>query len=77
MSGPPDGYDYLDDLDLEPDEDEDGFDDCGLRANGTCSLAGTEYCDWDCTFTRVARHNRRHVNPKPLPLFDGLPEKKS
>ncbi len=23
-------------------------DDCGLRADGTCLLAGSEWCDWQC-----------------------------
>ena len=22
---------------------------CGLRRDGTCALAGTEHCYWDCT----------------------------
>jgi len=22
---------------------------CGMRSDGTCGLAGTEHCDWDCT----------------------------
>ena len=21
---------------------------CGLSADGSCSMAGTEHCDWDC-----------------------------
>ena len=35
-----------------PDDDEDGspeFEfDCGLMPDGTCQLAGTEDCDWEC-----------------------------
>ena len=32
------------------DWDEDGDDDinCGLGPDGQCTLAGTEWCDWDC-----------------------------
>ncbi|WP_370281582.1 hypothetical protein [Pseudooceanicola sp.] len=30
------------------DRDDDGFDDCGMTEDGTCVLAGTEHCDWDC-----------------------------
>ncbi len=37
----------------EWDEDGDCFDgsDCGRFHDGTCSLAGTEYCDWDCPYS--------------------------
>ncbi|WP_296763780.1 hypothetical protein [Sediminimonas sp.] len=34
------------------DEDDDGFDECGLQDDGTCLLAGTEHCDWDCPHSR-------------------------
>jgi len=45
---PPDYYDYADDLD---DEDEDDIgEDCGQLPDGTCLLAGTEYCDWECPY---------------------------
>ena len=27
-------------------------DECGLQPDGTCLLAGTEHCDWDCTVRR-------------------------
>jgi hypothetical protein len=27
---------------------DDGMDDCGLRPDRQCSMAGTEHCDWDC-----------------------------
>ncbi len=29
-------------------DDDDGMDDCGRMPDGTCMLAGTEHCDWDC-----------------------------
>ena len=34
------------------DHDDDGFDECGLTEDGTCMLAGTEHCDWDCPHSR-------------------------
>ena len=41
----------------DDDEDwgeEDALDDlaqeCGLLEDGFCTLAGTEYCDWECPF---------------------------
>ena len=37
-----------------PITDEDALDDlaqdCGKRPDGSCSLAGTEQCDWECPF---------------------------
>ncbi len=48
---PHDGPDYdYDDWDYEdPDAvDDDGWDDCGLGPSGQCSMAGTEWCDWEC-----------------------------
>lgn len=30
------------------DDEDDGWDDCGLMPDGTCMQAGTEHCDWDC-----------------------------
>lgn len=30
------------------EEDDDLADQCGKLADGTCMLAGTEFCDWDC-----------------------------
>ena len=29
-------------------EDGDDWDDCGLMADGQCTKAGSEECDWDC-----------------------------
>lgn len=37
--------DNFDDL---PDEDEDDLTGCGMMANGQCTEAGTEWCDWSC-----------------------------
>jgi hypothetical protein len=40
----------------EPDAtDEDAIEaleqDCGLTPEGYCTMAGSEYCDWDCPFS--------------------------
>lgn len=34
------------------DQDDDGFDECGMTEDGLCMLAGTEHCDWDCPHSR-------------------------
>jgi hypothetical protein len=44
----PDDYDYADDM--EDDIYEDARANCGLTDDGTCMLAGTEYCDFECPF---------------------------
>jgi hypothetical protein len=42
----------FDDDDYVDDDDGDDFDDdeCGMTADGGCTLAGTEFCDWDCPY---------------------------
>jgi hypothetical protein len=35
------------------DDDDDDFDndpasECGQLSDGTCMMAGTEFCDWEC-----------------------------
>lgn len=44
--------------DFDEDEaftDDDAIDElmgeCGQTPDGYCTLAGTEYCDWDCPFS--------------------------
>lgn len=38
-----------DDCDPGYDEDDyDDFEDCGMMPDGQCSMAGSEWCDWDC-----------------------------
>lgn len=36
-------------------DDDDALDDlmseCGQDNSGGCSMAGTEYCDWECPFS--------------------------
>jgi hypothetical protein len=47
-------YDADDDDGDYTDEDaiDDLITDCGRTNDGGCSLAGTEYCDWECPFTK-------------------------
>lgn len=41
-------------FDDDPVEDEDeGWDECGMTPDGFCMLAGTEWCDWDCPRTKA------------------------
>lgn len=42
----------LDDDDF--DDDDEGFDEmnCGKVPGGGCLLAGTEWCDWSCPYSR-------------------------
>lgn len=58
---------YIDDDDDRWDDDdgwcgdcgdcEDCWDnqmsDCGMMADGFCSKAGSEYCDWDCRMSEI------------------------
>ena len=39
---------------IEEDQDEmaEAEMNCGMDRNGRCSQAGTEYCDWNCPFSR-------------------------
>lgn len=43
------------DEDDEDFEDDESFDECGMMADGTCSMIGSEYCDWEC------KHSRRSL----------------
>lgn len=41
-----------DDGDFSDDDAMDELmDECGKDRSGRCSLAGTEYCDWECPFS--------------------------
>lgn len=42
------GYDYDDDHVFDYMDEEEFEEECGLRPDGQCSMAGTEHCDWDC-----------------------------
>ena len=44
-----DDRDYYDSL--PDDDDEDEFD-CHMGRDGSCGLAGTEECDWECPYSR-------------------------
>ena len=32
----------------EPEEDYEPEDDCGMLPDGSCTMAGSEWCDWEC-----------------------------
>lgn len=42
----------MDEYDFDDDDDcGEDMDDCAFNAEtGTCALAGTDYCDFECTF---------------------------
>jgi len=45
-------YERDDDGDFtEEDALEELAQECGKMSDGSCTLAGTEYCDWDCPFS--------------------------
>jgi len=53
-----DDFDPYDD-DLEDDEDDLYVDECGMGHDGQCSMAGSEWCDWDCPI--MAQHARARI----------------
>lgn len=53
----------------EADDDADLYDiNCGMVPGQGCTLAGTEWCDWDCPHASSAPHNRRVRRKKPALL---------
>lgn len=46
-----DGPSLDDDWDFD-DEWAEAEMNCGRMVDGQCTQAGTEYCDWDCPFSR-------------------------
>lgn len=54
ISAEPEGDDYL--YDDEPEDEFDPGEECGRWLNGRldlqCRLAGTEWCDWECPYSR-------------------------
>lgn len=42
----------FDENDSDLDDEEEGWEDCGMGPDGQCSNAGTEWCDWHCGFRR-------------------------
>lgn len=57
--------DHLEDcVDLEDDIDEElAALSCGLMPDGSCALRGTEWCDWQCSLSDEAAHNKRWKRP--------------
>lgn len=51
-SPPFDLEDQFFDEDFDDPDEYDPFDDCGMTADGHCMLAGTEWCDFDCPYSR-------------------------
>lgn len=51
----PEGFDDYEDYDGEDNWDDplaEAEMNCGLMRDGYCTMAGSEYCDWDCPFSR-------------------------
>lgn len=44
----PDNFDHDGNDSLDGEESDDFEDDCGLRHDGQCGMAGTEHCDFEC-----------------------------
>jgi hypothetical protein len=42
---------YDDDDYTEEDALEHLMDECGQDSSGSCSMAGSEFCDWECPFS--------------------------
>lgn len=42
--------DYLED---DAEDDAEDYPDCGLMADGQCTKAGSEECDWECGALRA------------------------
>ena len=40
-----------DDMIDEDDGIDDMADECRMLSDGTCLLAGTEFCDWECPYS--------------------------
>lgn len=48
------------DDDEQPDDEDAYLDECGMMADGCCTLAGTEFCDWDCPRNRPTHQGADH-----------------
>ncbi|MEO9231538.1 MAG: hypothetical protein ABI216_21670 [Devosia sp.] len=70
-----DPHDYDDDFE---DDDYDDFEDCGMGPDGQCSMAGSEWCDWDCPRSRASdriaamKHRAKIVDHQNNPLSEVL-----
>ena len=40
----------MEDEEYQSNQIDDAIEDCGIGPDGCCSLAGTEYCDFECPF---------------------------
>lgn len=49
---------FRDDEDEDNLDIEDDFDECGMMPNGQCTMAGSEWCDWDCPRNRPVKRRR-------------------
>jgi hypothetical protein len=47
-----------DDGDAYDEDDELALMNCGMMADGLCSMAGSEECDWKCPIRRVQLRGR-------------------
>ena len=67
-----DWQDYDPHDDFEDDDFDDGMDECGLCPDGQCTMAGSEYCDFECAdrngpyFAGNPMFAERHKAPLPL-----------
>lgn len=56
-----DEAEFLDDDDSPSSDDDDDFenamDECGQMGDGFCTMVGSEYCDWECPFSRQMHAN--------------------
>ena len=50
-----DGYEPPDYDDDEFDQNDLDLDDCGLLPDGACTKAGSEECDWKCSYGPIRR----------------------
>ncbi len=63
--------DYGDDYDEDYwDEDDNDWDQCGMMNDGQCSMAGSEWCDWDCRRNRPVRLPKTPVVAPPQQELD-------
>jgi hypothetical protein len=48
--------DHFEPFDDEPEDDDAvDLDECGMMPDGQCTLAGSEWCDWECPLDRLPR----------------------
>ncbi len=55
-----DEAEFLNDDSPNDDDDDDlenAMDECGQMSDGFCTMVGSEYCDWECPFSRQMHAN--------------------